>query len=720
MRIKIIFSKKNEFIKTNLRNSFAILVLLFGTILLNAQESTLSLSNATDTLTVYKDVPNVQASDKYIIQVRSALTNGEWVNVFAHSTKNLFSILGNDGDTNTRLNYHYVKDTDGWSHTYGNIEMSRNTAVEVEISLKPGVLINKTAIVKAAAYPAHRVMKQPTIVNGKIYFTIYNPGQITIDINGQMDDYHLVSKPLGGPVHAITFFANPVIEKPSLTDPNVLVVEPGVKPSSNLGSKTTMYFKPGFHDLGINFKIFAGKKYYIPGDAVVSATLNNIGNAATTGLQSGENIKVYGYGTLSTAKIPHPDYVPDGKGGYLPDTVVDKDEHSPICLFNSVNAEINGITFSDPCFHTAKLFAGTTTKIPSTCRWVKIIGWRSNGDGLGRIELVEDTFLRTQDDASYLKGDRIRVVFWRDTHAACFHMAGAFTQPSLIDDCDVIYLRDRDGTKGAVFHSRGSGSGQILNLNLTVRNFRSSDKLGNAPFFGMAAGGTSFKGITFQNISVASNTIKQKLLGDAVTPYYGGITFDNITVKGELVTQANFSTIFTTNEYVKDMIFKNASHPITVAVNGGVGGDVSGAASVNNNKPLTVTATVAPNYKFDYWKDGRDIVSLDAIYTFDVMKARNLVAHFSLINDLKTNTSELIGNKLSIYPNPANDVLYLKANGTDISKVQMFDLVGKEVYSNNNSTANLTINLSNVAGGIYILKVLTSEGEYTSKISVKK
>ena len=52
------------------------------------------------------------------------------------------------------------------------------------------------------------------------------------------------------------------------------------------------------------------KSYYIPGDAVVYGTMNNLKND-----EDGESIKIFGHGTLSGDKLPHPSFadppVPD-------------------------------------------------------------------------------------------------------------------------------------------------------------------------------------------------------------------------------------------------------------------------------------------------------------------------------------------------------------------------------------------------------------------------
>ncbi len=591
---------------------------------LKAQESMSSFIQSADTVIVYKNVPGQAPSDKYSIRVRSAATNNEWVDVYANYTYNRNFELPQDKIMfGGNINYHYQIKTDGWSHTYGNIEMSRNTDVEVEIAYKGDFQFNGQPITKAAVHPAHTVSKQPEIKDGKIYFTINKPGQVYIDINGQMDDYHFainplgksVERPFGIPMHAISIFANPVIKKPTLNNTRVYYVQPGADTAItrhiNPALFDIMYFMPGVHNIGLNFTLYPNKKYYIPGDAIIYGSLNNLGVSAVDNVRSGENIKVYGYGTISQYLIHHPDYMTP-----IP---TDYNSHCPIYITDAINVEVQGITIADPSFHSLKLQASSSrpdkNKMETICRWIKIVSWRSNGDGIGSAALVEDCFLRTTDDASYLKGNRIRSIFWRDLHAGGFHMAGTpgadESFPLIVEDCDAIYLRSRDveGFSGGIFHNRAEGIVGHHTVNVTVRNFRSDDKLANSPFFNMYSKsdkgdiGSSYTGITFQNINIESDKIKQVLTGCTEAPWDGGITFDNVTIKGTLLTQANFNTYFISNDFTKNIVFKNSTN-YSLTVNPSVHGEVEPSSTLPSyaeGTTLTLTAVPHAGYEFVSW-----------------------------------------------------------------------------------------------------------------------
>ena len=60
---------------------------------------------------------------------------------------------------------------------------------------------------------------------------------------------------------------------------------------------------------------------------------------------------------------------------------------------------------------------------PTDIRWVKIFTWRANGDGINPFNnaLIEDCFIRTQDDSTYVNGRGIRrVIYWNDSNGSTF------------------------------------------------------------------------------------------------------------------------------------------------------------------------------------------------------------------------------------------------------------------------------------------------------------
>ena len=75
-----------------------------------------------------------------------------------------------------------------------------------------------------------------------------------------------------------------------------------------------------------------------------------------------------------------------------------------------------------------------------------------------------------------------------------------------------------------------------------------------------------------------------------------------------------------------------------------------------------------------------------------------------------TNLSEII----SVYPNPATDVLNIAIpSSVDVKSVSLFDVLGKKA---NVSLVNGQINISDLAVGLYLLNVETTNGTLTQKV----
>jgi len=512
-------------------------------------------------LIVYSDSPGATPSEFYKIRVRSEASKGVWQPVFAHITRSLYSQAKIPTRGSDIVMEHYQKHMKDWSHTYGNIEM--DAPVEVEISKADG-----TPIKTAVTHPIIRAGKA-TVKDGKAYFTLDKPAPITVDIDGQMDGQNTGAGYAGPPIHTVSLFAHPIFDKPSPTDPGVVVVKPGAKPPTDPTTYRTLYFAAGVHDLGRNIKVYENKHYYIAGDAVVYGTFNNLGS------ESGKNIKIFGVGTISGDHLKHNLYDP----AYLNAAKKpSSSEWKSICIENAENVVVEGVCVANSANHSINLVAGTgkndTNKV-TFVRWAKAITWRANGDGVGSAHVVEDCFLRTADDCSYMKGDRRRCVFWKDVNAAVFHMANIPSKfPIVIEDCDVLYLRNKNpGAVGsAVFAQRGEGLSGQQKVNVLVRNIRIEDTFPTTQVFvlfsesdsviGKASRkdnpkvGSSYSGITFQNITAAANSIvglRNVLRGSKDAPW-SNITFDNVVIAGKKLTSLkDFAYV---NEYVTDITFK--------------------------------------------------------------------------------------------------------------------------------------------------------------------
>ena len=79
-------------------------------------------------------------------------------------------------------------------------------------------------------------------------------------------------------------------------------------------------------------------------------------------------------------------------------------------------------------------------------------------------------------------------------------------------------------------------------------------------------------------------------------------------------------------------------------------------------------------------------------------------------------TSEVAIAKIQVYPNPVSDRIFIKSEGP-VDSVKMYNILGKEISVNRFD--NLTVDVSSLSSGLYLLKLKSSTSEQTFKI-VKK
>lgn len=68
-----------------------------------------------------------------------------------------------------------------------------------------------------------------------------------------------------------------------------------------------------------------------------------------------------------------------------------------------------------------------------------------------------------------------------------------------------------------------------------------------------------------------------------------------------------------------------------------------------------------------------------------------------------------------MYPNPVKDILYLQ-NDNIIERISVINLLGQEVLSQANNKEMATVNLQDLANGVYLVKVKAQQSEKTIKI----
>ena len=80
---------------------------------------------------------------------------------------------------------------------------------------------------------------------------------------------------------------------------------------------------------------------------------------------------------------------------------------------------------------------------------------------------------------------------------------------------------------------------------------------------------------------------------------------------------------------------------------------------------------------------------------------------------LSINEFEL--NALTVYPNPAQDVLNIDYK-SELTGVKVYNLLGQEVINRTAATSQMKLDISGLTSGVYIVKLSAEEGEHSFRV----
>ncbi len=137
------------------------------------------------------------------------------------------------------------------------------------------------------------------------------------------------------------------------------------------------------------------------------------------------------------------------------------------------------------------------------------------------------------------------------------------------------------------------------------------------------------------------------------------------------------------------------------------------------NPPLSQTAQINTGLAYlqpylDHYLKGEasSLVSFDSVYTADATSTKTKSCGVQ-----PNGISSVSRAGISIYPNPANDMVYIQA-GNKINELRLTDYTGKVVQQKNVDAETVNVNVSGLSAGIYVIEITMSDGQrLTDKIS---
>jgi len=160
---------------------------------------------------------------------------------------------------------------------------------------------------------------------------------------------------------------------------------------------------------------------------------------------------------------------------------------------------------------------------------------------------------------------------------------------------------------------------------------------------------------------------------------------------------------------------------------------ISSENALDNSIPIFSTISNGQGYKagneviMKVW-DAQSQTIVSATYTFDnehptaytKTQFPAIDGEYSVVNVTKgtIGTEKTALTEVSIYPNPATDVLNIVSNNT-INRIRVLNSVGQIMFDNESNISILNINTSNYQSGIYFIQLETNNEMITEKITIK-
>jgi hypothetical protein len=75
---------------------------------------------------------------------------------------------------------------------------------------------------------------------------------------------------------------------------------------------------------------------------------------------------------------------------------------------------------------------------------------------------------------------------------------------------------------------------------------------------------------------------------------------------------------------------------------------------------------------------------------------------------------------VSIRPNPATNKIYIDLSGTSELKIEIYSIDGRICFANSYKSENITIDISDLTEGMYIVSIKSKDGSYLANKQVIK
>lgn len=157
-------------------------------------------------------------------------------------------------------------------------------------------------------------------------------------------------------------------------------------------------------------------------------------------------------------------------------------------------------------------------------------------------------------------------------------------------------------------------------------------------------------------------------------------------------------------------------------VNGNIT-DATGQTTADGSIDITTTGGVAP-YTF-LWSNGSTSEDISGVtpgsYTVTITDANGCATSGVYTVGYNIGISEPGSQSgITVYPNPAHELINVDAGSVKIDKVEVIDVLGQVMLDAQPNTSKVQLNTENLSAGVYFVRAYTVNGVITRRIEVSK
>ncbi len=197
-----------------------------------------------------------------------------------------------------------------------------------------------------------------------------------------------------------------------------------------------------------------------------------------------------------------------------------------------------------------------------------------------------------------------------------------------------------------------------------------------------------------------------------------GYIFENWTENGTVLgtsPELTLTNITANHILVGNFVQSVNTYTVSASANPTQGGTITGTGNVPQGGSITLTAIANPNYKFYNWMENGTVIgtNLSIILT-------NVTANHALVANFLSTVGWIdnIDKRIKVFPTITREKFNIESV-IEIREISVVSINGTEIKRLLINAKEAQIDANSLRKGIYILKIITSQGTVTRKVSVE-